>query len=386
MQAETKASLRQSFTEIALKLELEGADSNTTFDENLSLVLRWLRLTTKKWLLIYDNAERQQTLKGYWPTEGRGAMLLTSRAYYNFFENEHLSGETVQLFNDEERRALLLAHLGDAWQTKYLRSEDMMYEIEEAAISTLLHNTGGLPIAIMHAAKLILDRNINTHGTVRSFMEMFKDSFETLPPRQSTERDQLIHSLDTIWKIAFDNLNEYAKVILSGLALLSPDSILIDLFLPSDQSMLTKKMEFCRTTPSSSNIVLPAPSIQTVINPSANLQAALDELHRKGLISRLGRKIAIHRTVQEAVNYRNSQELKENFESMVSLLYDAFPKQREGRPLTESWGWCRTWIQHVIALAYKYKLYTWNRPEEQNPLRDMDKVDLFIRLLANSAW
>ena len=45
VQAETKSALRQSFTDIALALELPGADKNSTFDENLMRVLRWLRHT-----------------------------------------------------------------------------------------------------------------------------------------------------------------------------------------------------------------------------------------------------------------------------------------------------------------------------------------------------
>jgi hypothetical protein len=126
IQAETSGSLRQSFTDIALALELPGADKNATFDENIVRVLRWLRHTQKRWLLIYDNAERAQLLKGYWPTGGSGAMLLTSRSYYNFFEDDQRHGETVQLFNEVERRQLFLACMGENWQTKYLDPDHMM--------------------------------------------------------------------------------------------------------------------------------------------------------------------------------------------------------------------------------------------------------------------
>jgi hypothetical protein len=126
VQAETAGSLRQSFTDIALALELQGADKNATFDENIVRVLRWLRHTQKKWLLIYDNAERAQLLKGYWPTGGSGAMLLTSRSYYNFFDDDQRHGQTVQLFDEAERRQLFLACMGEEWRTKYLNSGDMM--------------------------------------------------------------------------------------------------------------------------------------------------------------------------------------------------------------------------------------------------------------------
>jgi hypothetical protein len=86
VQCETKASLKQSFSEIALKLELITPEQNTNFLENLQRTINWLRNTTKKWLLIYDNAERNNLLTGYWPLSGQGSMLLTSRSYFNFFE------------------------------------------------------------------------------------------------------------------------------------------------------------------------------------------------------------------------------------------------------------------------------------------------------------
>ena len=386
IQSETKAALRQSFTDVALALELEGADNNTTFDENLMRVLRWLRHTQKRWLLIYDNAEREQQLKGYWPSGGHGAMLLTSRSFHNFFEDENRHGETVQLFTDQERRNLLLALLGDEWVGRHLDPEDMMHEIEEAAIAALMKKTGGLPIAIRHAATQIRDPEINETGTVRAYMELFNMSFHTLPPRQTTIRDPLIQSLDTVWNIAFKNLETPAKNILSGISLLAPDSLLLDLFLPSDQRMLTDKLGFCRTSGVSANTTVPGPSIQTVVNPSSRLSEALDELQRKGLIKRTGRQISMHRTVQEAVNYQGKEELTQFYDAMVCLLYDAFPKQQDGRPLTEAWYWCRIWIQHVVTLAYKYRLYASNRPADDFPLKGMASAPYFVRLLANAAW
>ncbi|EXJ60696.1 hypothetical protein A1O7_04849 [Cladophialophora yegresii CBS 114405] len=388
IQAETKGALRQSFTDIALALELPGADKNSTFDENLMRVLRWLRHTQKRWLLIYDNAERAQLLKGYWPNGGHGAMLLTSRSYFNFFGDDQRHGETVQLFNDIERRNLFLTCLGEPWQLTHLNSDDMMVEIEEAAITALLKKTGGLPIAIRHAATLILDAEINPTRTARAFMEMFSESYLRLPRRQLSERDPLVLALDCIWNISFKNLTEPAKNILSGLSLLAPDRILIDLFLPSDQNMLTSRLEFCRTASHNTNVVKSGggTSLQTVINPSSRLIEAINELFVKDLIKKTGRDMAIHRTVQEAVSYRGKDELIDFFDAMVLLLFDAFPKQSQGRPLTEYWENCQLWIQHVVTLAQKYKQYTSNRPEDDIPLKGMASADILVKLLANAAW
>ena len=315
-------------------------------------------------------------------------MLLTSRSYYNFFEDDQRHGETVQLFDDLERRELFLACLGPEWKTAHLNNEDMMVDIEEAAISALLKKTGGLPIAVRAAAVLILDTRINEHKTTRAFMEMFHDSYQRLPRRQLSNRDPLIQTLDTIWSISFNHLQPAAKSILSGLALLAPDKVLIDLFLPSDQDMLTEELAFCRTSSHQTNLVKTGPgtSLQTVINPSPKLNEAINELQEKNLIKKTGREISMHRTVQEAVSYQGKDELIGYYNAMVQLLYDVFPKQAQGRPLVEYWGNCQLWIQHVVTLALKYKAYTSNRPEDDIPLDGMASAELFVNVLANAAW
>jgi hypothetical protein len=382
IQSETKGSLRQSFTDIAVALKLKKAGHNANFDENRIRVLQWLRHTEKRWLLIYDNAEREHLLRGHWPTGGRGSILLTSRSYYNFFEDERRHGATIPVFNDEERREFLLSLLGETWMATHLNISNMMYGVEKAAIAALLKMTGGLPIAIRHAANMTLDPEIEgcpTKGlTVYGFMDLFRRSYEALPKRLIAQRDPLTHALDTIWKVAFDNLGGPAKHILSGLSLLAPDSILVDLFVPSDQRRLAANLEFCKISHENSQTVLAEGTTSTLYkNLSPELTEAIDELLRKNLIKKTGREISIHRTVQEAVSYQGADELTEYYDSMIQLLFDAFPEQCEGRPLRDYWENCTLWSQHVVSLAYKYRQYTSNRPLNASPLKGLRSGEIF---------
>jgi tetratricopeptide (TPR) repeat protein/Cdc6-like AAA superfamily ATPase len=390
IQCETSASLRNSFAEIATALELDGADKNGHFEENLMKVLRWLKHTKKRWLLIYDNAERENLLKGYWPVGARGSMLLTSRSPYNFFEDDQRQGETVPVFSIEESDASLMAQLGQDWQTTHLGAQNMLADVEKAAAKTLLHQTGGLPLAIHHAAKLILNKKIGMKrerdqgdDTIHGFLELFRESHLKLPKRQTGDRDPLIHSLDTIWSIAFDALSMNARAILSVLALVSPDVILIDLFLPGDQERLTEKLAFCKPDPTD---VKGHSTVQTAIKMSPALQEAIDELVHQGMVAKTGRNLTIHREVQEAVNYQSIGELQAAFDTAVNLLYDAFPQQKEGRPMTDDKETCRRWLQHVIALTNKYNVYSKGRPENDFPLDGMKSRRTFVKLLANCAW
>ncbi len=148
--------------------------------------------------------------------------------------------------------------------------------------------------------------------------------------------------------------------------------------------MLGPPLEFCKAAG------MPRPgkgdnTIQTVINPSSDLQAALDELKVKGLIRVIGREISIHRTVQEAVSLKED-DLRACFDAMTSLLFDIFPKQHQGRPLSDRWSWCRLWILHAMSLARNYKVYSQSRSDSDMPLKGMKAADLFVSLLANCCW
>jgi Cdc6-like AAA superfamily ATPase len=385
VRCETSASLRQSFADIAVALELDGADKNGHFEENLMKVLGWLKRTRKNWLLVYDNAERETLLKGYWPVGARGSILLTSRSFHNFFEDDKRYGETVPFFKENERWDLLMALLGEKWQKEHLEESDMLVPLERVAAETLLERTKGLPLAITHAAKLVVNPKISRHKdipdtSVRGFLELFNEAHKTLSPRPTGDRRQEFYALDTIWSIAFTALSPNARAILGVLALLSPDVTLVDLFLPSDQNRLTEKLAFCRT---GSGDPSNRPKHQAAMQPSAALLYAIDELNKAAFISKAGREMRIHREVQEAVNYQGSKDLTDSFNAAVNLMYDAFPKQELGRPLTDQWDSCRRWVQECIHLANKYWLY---KDKSRIPLDDQPWADLFAELLSNCAW
>src|SRR4051794_3896102 len=136
----------------------------------------------KTWLLIYDNAEDEQLLRGYWPTGATGSILLTSRHWGNIQQDEYRNGQTVPLFNPQERWDLLMKLLGLQWQNQYL--EGQTGALERKAGTRLLDHLGGLTLAIVQAASLIKEVRVTGDQSIQTLLQLFEDSRAKLPPRQ----------------------------------------------------------------------------------------------------------------------------------------------------------------------------------------------------------
>ena len=350
-----------------MALELPGADKNKNFEENQIKVLLWLEKTDRTWLLIYDNAERSQLLQAYWPRKAAGSVLVTTRSYYNFENEEHRVGDTIPVFSPDERWDFLMQLLGKEWNNDHLGGS--RGQMERSAARELLESLGGLALAITQAASLILERKITGDTSIVTFLRLFKEKRQQLPPRQIAHRDNLIHALDTVWSIRLDALSADARSLLGVFALLSPDSMPIDLFLPSKQSRLDGKLDFCKQ----------AGSTGMVVAMSHGMQAAVDELLDAKLIQQDERNFVIHRVIQEAMNYDNIHALQGSFDAATQLLYEAFPVHYLGRPLTSEWPRCLTYVQHVVRLSNVFY--------DLRKGRDEFTADIhLVRLLSNCGW
>jgi len=199
-------------------------------EENLLAVQKWLKLTTRKWLLIFDNAERESILKGYWPVGAKGAILITSRKYYNFMKDAQRKGDTVKPFNEQQSFDLLMVLLGESWQNQYSRG--VLRATEIAAAKTLLRKIGGLALAIQQAAVLINNPNIGCNN-IAGALELFNSNAQRLPERPDTDRSEMVHALDTLWNMNFSILTPNARNLLSVLAMLSP-GMLIPSYIPQE--------------------------------------------------------------------------------------------------------------------------------------------------------
>lgn len=219
IQCETSVSIRQSFTDVAVALELPRAERHGRHEENQLAVHDWLKRTSRKWLLIFDNAEQDHILQGYWPMGAAGAILTTSRRYFNFSKDLNRKGETIKVFNPAQSWDLLLQLLGNDWKT--MDREGRFPPSEALAARGMLDKLGGLALAISQAANLIKNTSIGG-STIAKTYELFKERIRTLPSRHSAARSPTEKAVDGLWDMSFSYLSRNARTLLGVLAWLSP--------------------------------------------------------------------------------------------------------------------------------------------------------------------
>ncbi|KAJ5933847.1 hypothetical protein N7454_006176 [Penicillium verhagenii] len=187
--SEKESTIRQSFTDISVRLKLPGAQPKD-HDQNRTLVLDWL----------------QNTLK-YWLSASRGQAVLRARNHnFAFFPTD--SGLEIKEW-DTETGSQFLIHffLTDV--------ANQLTEEEDHSAHELSPKLSGHALALSLMAGLMHRRSWSN----LEFVEMYK------------KHPQKVHgifgnnSINALWDISFRSLNEKTRALLEVLAFLSPDSI-----------------------------------------------------------------------------------------------------------------------------------------------------------------
>ena len=113
---------------------------------------------------------------------------------------------------------------------------------------------------------------------------------------------------------------------------------------------------------------------------SQRLRGAVEEAIAASLIVRDGRILSVHRVVQEAYFHVNKAEHASAFYAACRLIYDAFPKQVNGRPLHSQWERCEFFIHEAISLCRKWLDF------KKNGEAGILAPPQFLQLLKNCAW
>ncbi|KAK1531177.1 hypothetical protein CPAR01_10826 [Colletotrichum paranaense] len=204
--AENIISFQQSFTDIALRLDLPGAQ-RTLHEENRLIVKDWLQQTECKWLIVYDNVESFDLLRANWPLPGsQGLALITTRNHSLAFDPAS-GGLEVPSWNTENGTKFLLHLLSGHI------SADLLANEAKSAYS-LSERLSGHALAISNMSGLIQRRSWSISQLLDNYGSNlnFKDG------------------LEAVWKVSFQNLKPDSAALLAAFSYCAPDSIPHSLF------------------------------------------------------------------------------------------------------------------------------------------------------------
>ncbi|KAM7213095.1 hypothetical protein V8F06_011518 [Rhypophila decipiens] len=308
---ENDASLRQSFTDIAIRLKLAGANP-LSHVENQVLVQDWFRDSKCRWLVVYDNVESADTLAPYWPPNSRyGRAIITTRNRSLGFEPA-ASDLEVKSWDAETGAEYLL----------FLLKKSIGRDIssESASAKRLAETLSGHALALSQMAGLIYDGEY----TIQEFTTMYYNN-----PRSAHALD----ALAALWDIVFQTLDKNTFTFLGIVSFLMPDSIPPEILEPKSDLELPTNLMFLR-------------------DKLGGLSAVLRKLTTRSLVKRDkdSKILTMHRLVQTQFRYYLDAEQRQKvFQDTLTLLSSVVPKsEMEKGQLYDGWDGYNYYLQHVL--------------------------------------
>ena len=177
--------------------------------------------------MIFDNSENVELLLKYWPVSNHGEALITTRNHTLAYEPAEMGYEVLPF--DKESGSQFLLHL--------LSSEvatDISTQEAQSAYD-LADRLSGHALAISQMAGLIHRRK----WSIEEFLTVYDRNSQKLFGIPG------YNSLDAVWKLSFESLDQDCIALLGVVSFISPDSIPQELF-DDDSIRLPDSLRFCK--------------------------------------------------------------------------------------------------------------------------------------------
>ncbi|WP_197288168.1 FxSxx-COOH system tetratricopeptide repeat protein [Nocardia sp. NRRL S-836] len=303
--ADDPAHIRSVFTTLAEKLGLSTAGSINTVVEAVRESLRCGH-PHRRWLLVFDNADKPEDVRPFFPTGGSGHILVTSR-------NSHWSNvaETVEvdLFSRSESKQLLQR-----------RNHGLTDEKAEQIADVL----GDLPLAIEQAASWLRGTGMNAAEYLSLFARKRAELLEAGMPL-----DYHV-PVAAAWNVSFDRLSEEnpaALQLLQTCAFFAPEPIDRNIFIDLDE--------------------IPVPDeLAAALRDPLLLSEAMRQINRYSLaqIDPTTNTIVLHRLVQGALFDRMTPQERTQMRHATHLLLAADDPRRPGSE--------KNWPKYIALLPH----------------------------------
>jgi hypothetical protein len=246
------------------------------------------------WLIVFDNADQPEILNDFWPSNGYGSVLVTSRDPMT---------KTQFFFGDA---GLEVEPLSNDNTASFLRDLTVSHHEPEAEETSkaIAHQLGGVPLAIVQMAAIIRRQSLS----LKDFSDLYKEgaNLHALHQLRIGAQRGYEHSLASVW--ALDQLSPGALVLLNVLSFLDPDAIQEEIILAGLQQETTSHYP----------------------KGKAEYHLLLTDLLQTSVIHRNGerRELWIHRLVQDVALAKMrtvKDEFQKHFDLTVFLLTRVWP-------------------------------------------------------------
>ncbi|HET9256541.1 MAG TPA: FxSxx-COOH system tetratricopeptide repeat protein, partial [Pseudonocardiaceae bacterium] len=311
IQATHEPQVRTELTELAARMRLPGSSEAHTA---VPAVLEALRVGQPyhRWLLIFDSAESPDVVHQFFPTNGPGQILVTSR-------NPEWAGYArpleVAVFTREE-------------STELLRRRDPAIYDEEA--DRLADALGDLPLAIAQAAAWRAETGMPVAEYLRLFDEQVAEILNTEGPTGYEI------SVAAAWNVSLDRLrtlNPAAHQLLQVCAFFGAEPISRDLFRGARNVSIAEELDKALRDP-------------------IQLSRTIRDISRYGLakIDHRNNTLQLHRLVQLVVSNRMTAQRRAEMSHGAHLLLANFDPDD---PIPPKW-WQR--YQDILPHAFASKV------------------------------
>lgn len=306
--AEPPDRIGPSLAELALRLGLTTEEESHIAGPVVREALREGR-PYARWLLVFDNADNPDEVSPYFPRQGKGSILVTSR-------NRRWAqiGHAVEVngFTRQESKELLLRRAGLPW--------------DDDETDALAEALGDLPLALEQAAAWRAETGMPTSEYLRAFEET-RAALDSAPPPDYPV------PLTAAWSVSLGSLETHDPGALRLLQLCS--------YFASDP--ISRAIFF------GGGEVSVHPELDPLLNDAKRLALAIREVNRYSLarVDHLTDSLQMHRLVQHAVRDRMSPDAQSRMRRGAHALLGAADPKEPGDPT--SWPRYAELLPHVIA-------------------------------------
>ena len=316
IRAEDRATLIQDLANLADELELQGSFGPDT-QLKVKSVIKWLN-NNEKWLLIFDNVEKPDSIRDYLPSNLNGHIIITSR-----FRSWKALGNviTIPTFSRDESAHFILNRIN-------------LNENNET--NKLAEKLGDFPLALEQAAAYIENMNIS----IKQYLELFNSNENIIHGANPATYHE---SIGTTWEISFKKIREISPLSVDLLylcAFLYPENIPLNII--------------------KNGLLLNKPDDESIMDPN-HFNKIIEPLIKYSLVERSATSLSIHRCVQFVIRDRMTKEnlLKYWSEIAVCICGKSFPMKSDDPDAFNRmiWDECSNLLPHILTAAtYGQKL------------------------------